>query len=111
MNGLLGGDTDSVVASSPRYDPRILEAIVELDDPTESLAETCRRVGARATELGLPRPSLVHLRTLVKAHRLGEELVAARRAIAKQAAWELSVGRFVHPYELADELIDPLRKG
>jgi hypothetical protein len=58
-----------VVHSAPRYDPRIDTLVVELDDPSESMAEICRRVSAAAEELGLIRPSLVHLRTLVRDER------------------------------------------
>jgi len=59
-----------VTASAPRYDPLILEAARRLDDDRLPIAETCRRVGQVAHRLGLPRPSYVHLRRIVKAERL-----------------------------------------
>ena len=34
------------------------------------MAETCRRVGEAAEQLGLPRPSYVHLRRILRAERL-----------------------------------------
>jgi len=58
-----------VTASAPRYDPRILASIRRLDDTSESIAQTCRKVGEAAEALGLPRPSYVHLRRIVKAER------------------------------------------
>ena len=58
-----------MVASARRYEPFVLELVQELDDPTTSMAETCRRVADRVQELGYTRPSLVHLRTFVRAER------------------------------------------
>ena len=55
--------------SAPRYDARIVDAVRRLDDERVSMAETCRRVGDVAVALGLPRPSTVHLRRLVRAER------------------------------------------
>lgn len=58
-----------VTSVSPRIDPRLLEAAIELDDPREPIAETCRRVGRRAQELGLTRPGYDSIRLLVREHR------------------------------------------
>jgi hypothetical protein len=58
-----------VTPSAPRYDARIVDAVRRLDDERVSMAETCRRVGDVAVTLGLPRPSIVHLRRLVRAER------------------------------------------
>jgi len=65
-----------VTASAPRYDPRILASIRRLDDTSESIAQTCRKVGEAAEALGLPRPSYVHLRRIVKAERQRAEETA-----------------------------------
>ena len=61
--------SSEVTLSAPRYDPRIVDAVRRLDDERVSMAETCRRVGDAAVALGLPRPSTVHLRRLVRAER------------------------------------------
>ena len=59
------------LAFAPRIGPRLLAAIVRLDDPRRPIAETCRRVGAEANRLGLPRPSYQRVRELVhQARRL-----------------------------------------
>jgi hypothetical protein len=60
---------NGVTLSAPRYDARIVDAVRRLDDERVSMAETCRRVGDVAVALGLPRPSTVHLRRLVRAER------------------------------------------
>jgi hypothetical protein len=65
-----------MAASAPRYDPRLLAAIRRLDDKSEPIAQTCRRVGDAADSLGLPRPSYVHVRRIVKAERLRAEETA-----------------------------------
>jgi hypothetical protein len=54
-----------VPAFAPRISPRLLEAIVRLDDRSVPIAETCRRVGREAERLGLPRPSYQRVRVLV----------------------------------------------
>ena len=48
--------------------PRLKAAVERLDDGKMPLAELCRRVGAEAERLGLPRPSYERVRTL--AHEL-----------------------------------------
>jgi hypothetical protein len=74
-------------AAAPRYDPRLLAAVRRLDDENAPIAETCRRVGDAAAALGLPRPSYVHLRRIVKADR---ELRRSRRDIAGQIVSDLA---------------------
>ena len=51
------------------------------------MAETCRRVGEAMADLGLTRPSYVHLRRLVKAQRDERRELAriARDAVADVA--------------------------
>jgi hypothetical protein len=58
-----------VPAAAPRYDRRLVEAARALDDRQDSMAETCRKVGAEADRLGLTRPSYVHLRRFIRAER------------------------------------------
>jgi putative intracellular protease/amidase len=95
-------------AFAPRYDPRIVNAIRAFDDRTVPIAEVCRRVGRAAEALGLPRPSYVHVRRLVHAHRAAEDAERARkaalRAIAEDAATRVLLGRYVDVYALARQI-------
>jgi hypothetical protein len=50
---------------APRISFRLLAAIERLDDRSVSIAEVCRRVGAEAERLGVPRPSYQRIRVLV----------------------------------------------
>ena len=54
---------------APRISPRIVEAIVRLDDRSVPIAEVCRRVGAEAERMGLTRPSYQRVRVLVHESR------------------------------------------
>jgi len=76
-------------ASAPRYDKRVLAAIRRLDDERQPVAETCRRVGDAAQALGMPRPSYVHLRRLVRAQR---EIRRARREIVSDLVSDAARG-------------------
>jgi hypothetical protein len=58
-----------VTATSPRLDRRLREAAVALDDSRLPVAETWRRVGREADELGLPRPGYDTIRLIVRDHR------------------------------------------
>jgi hypothetical protein len=60
-----------VPPSAPRIDSRLIAAIAHLDDRHEPIAETNRRIGALAGDLGLARPSYQQVRLLVKDHRCG----------------------------------------
>jgi hypothetical protein len=79
-----------------------------LDDRSESMAETSRRVGAAAAVLGLPKPSYVHLRRFIVAHR-GEEDAERRRReeirrILADVYVDLNRGRVVNAYDVADRI-------
>jgi hypothetical protein len=54
---------------APRISPKLLEAIVRYDERTVPIAETCRRVGRKAEQIGLPRPSYERVRELVHESR------------------------------------------
>jgi hypothetical protein len=90
-----------VVASAPRFDRRILDLMRALDDRNESMAEICRRVGQGAEQLGLTRPSYVHLRRIIKAERARQD---ALREIANDVARDLMRGFLVDAYEVADRV-------
>jgi hypothetical protein len=58
-----------VLAFAPRISPRLIAALVRLDDATVPIAEVNRRLGAEAARLGLPRPSYQRVRELLHASR------------------------------------------
>jgi hypothetical protein len=97
-----------MVEIAPRYDRRILEAVRALDDREESMAEISRRVGAAAAELGLPKPSYVHLRRYIVAHREEEDAERARRdeirRILYDAYYDFMRSRVVNAYDVADRI-------
>jgi len=62
-------DIRRVPTIAPRISPRLLEAIVRLDDRTVPIAETSRRVGQEAEQLGLTRPSYERVRELIHESR------------------------------------------
>jgi hypothetical protein len=97
-----------VVEIAPRYDGRILQAVRALDDRAESMAEISRRVGVAAAELRLPKPSYVHLRRYIVAHREEEDAERARREeirkILLDAHYDFMQSRVVDAYDVADRI-------
>jgi len=61
-----------VVVIAPRIDSRLVAALVRIDDPKRPIAETNRRLGRVARELGLPKPSYEQVRVIVHAIRRGK---------------------------------------
>jgi hypothetical protein len=51
--------------SAPRIDTRLVAAVERLDDKHVPIAETNRRVGHVAAQLGLPKPSYEQVRVIV----------------------------------------------
>ena len=89
--------------SAPRYDKRLLRAIRRLDDESLPMAEVCRRVGERAERLGVPRPSYVHVRRIIRDER---ERKAELREIRNEALGRLATGRVPDPVRTLGELAD-----
>jgi hypothetical protein len=93
---------------APRYDRRLVAALVDLDDRSVPIAEICRRLGDVAATIAVPRPSYVHVRRLVRAKRDYEDAERERRealrAIAGDVAANLMLGRFVDPYDVAERV-------
>jgi hypothetical protein len=58
-----------VLAFAPRVDTRLVAAAERLDNPGTPIAETNRRVGLVAAELGLVRPSYEEVRRIITASR------------------------------------------
>jgi hypothetical protein len=67
-------------AISPN-DPRLAALVAALDEEDLPAAETCRRVGAAAEELGLIRPSYGHVRRVVRIERRRGELRREARQV------------------------------
>jgi hypothetical protein len=97
-----------LTSAAPRYDAQLVRAIARVDDPSVPIAETVRRLGVVADELGVPRPSYVHMRLYVAEHREREEAAWARRQaireILVEAYWDATMGKLVDAYEIADRL-------
>jgi len=58
-----------VLSFAPRIDSRLVAAAERLDDLATPIAETNRRVGLVAAELGLLRPSYEQVRSIVTGAR------------------------------------------
>jgi hypothetical protein len=80
-----------MVATSPRVDPRLVAAAFVVDDSNQPYAETCRRVGEIAQELGIPRPSYDTIRTLLRVERERKDEI---RRLLQPIAGDVLVGRF-----------------
>jgi hypothetical protein len=74
---------------APRIDRRLIRSLGRLDDPSRPIAETYRRAGALAEELGLVRPSYKQIRLLVHEERRRKEAGARQRELL----WNVYVGR------------------
>jgi hypothetical protein len=65
--------------SAPRLDPRLVKAIVRLDDPSVPIAESYRRSREHAADLEVPRPSYECFRQLVHEARRARRRRRANR--------------------------------
>jgi hypothetical protein len=61
-----------VTASAPRIDSRLVAALVRVDDRRVPIAETNRRLGLLAEEIGLSRPSYEQVRVILHSLRKGK---------------------------------------
>jgi hypothetical protein len=107
------GDADDVVPIAPRYDPLICQLALALDDPSESMAETCRRVAAVAEASGLFRPSYPHLRRFLVERRREEEAERARRQKLRRIASDVYLdavrGYRINAYDVANRVREARR--
>jgi hypothetical protein len=99
-----------MVELAPRYDPRILDAVRALDDRGEPMAEIARRVGRVAAELGLPKPSYVHLRRYIIEFRDEQDAERARRreivSILLDTYEDAMTSRRIDPWLVAERIRD-----
>ena len=86
---------------APRISQQLLDAVARLDDRKQPIAETCRRVGAEAERLGLPRPSYQRVRVLV--HEL--------RALRQQPSTASVLADIAFRVRPPDALLDHLAGG
>ena len=72
------------------------------------MAEISRRVGVAAAQLGLPKPSYVHLRRYIVAHREEEDTERARRDEIRQILYDAHSdfmrSRIVDAYDIAERI-------
>lgn len=54
-----------MVVIAPRIDCRLVAVLGRIDDPKRPIAETNRRLGRMAAELGFPKPSYEQVRVIV----------------------------------------------
>jgi predicted nucleic acid-binding protein len=78
-----------------RLDPRLQALVVAHDHDEQPAAETWRRVGESAQELGLPRPSYHTIRELVRHERLRRRARTATRKAALGVVGALATSRAV----------------
>ena len=93
-------------------DPRISALVAALDQDGMPAAETCRRVGAVAEEIGLIRPSYQHVRRVVRVERRRRELRAEARKVLTGAVSTSAAGlapsvvlERLRELQLAEELV------
>ena len=61
-----------MVQSAPRIDLRLVAALARIDNQEHPIAETNRRLGVVAAELGLAKPSYEQVRVTVHGLRRGK---------------------------------------
>lgn len=79
----------------PRDDPRLHALVVAFDHDDAPAAETWRRVGEAAVELGLPRPSYHTIRELVCTERLRRRARTTARTAALEVLLAADTSRVV----------------
>jgi hypothetical protein len=97
-----------MVLCAPRVDLMLHAAIVVLDDGRIPLAELNRRVGHRAAELGLPRPSYSHVRRLALAERARTAETRRRRRARLEAAVDTASAGYASVWRALPALVELL---
>ena len=89
-------------SAAPRLDPRLLAALDALSGERVPIAEIARRIGAKADQLGVTRPSYQRVR----------ELVHVRRRATGPAAADIVLDVAVRARPIADlgQVIVPARE-
>jgi hypothetical protein len=76
-----------VYAAGPRVERDFLDRVTKLDDPSEPIAETYRRIRSLANEQGIPRPSYERVRTHLRATRRREDERKQARTLVLELAY------------------------
>ena len=84
MSGHAGYD---VYAPCPRVEKEFLNRALELDDPSQPMAETNRRLRQLAAEMGIARPSYETVRRHLKEHRTRSDERARARTLVLELAY------------------------
>jgi hypothetical protein len=90
-----------VPPAAPRIDSRLVAALVRIDDPRCPIAETNRRLGSVAGELGLVKPSYEQVRVILHAVRKGKRQPGIGTLLLDFAL------RTRSPEQVLDALTDP----
>jgi len=74
-------------AAGPRVEMAFLERVAKLDDRSEPMAETYRRIRSLAREQSIPRPSYERIRCHLRSTRLGHDERKRVRTLALELAY------------------------
>lgn len=74
-------------AAGPRVEKELLDGAAKLDDRSEPMAETYRRLRALAAQMGVPRPSYERMRVHLRAERKRTQERTAVRELVFQLAY------------------------
>jgi hypothetical protein len=94
------GILESVYAAGPRVEQGFLERVAKLDDSSEPMAETYRRIRSLANEQGIPRPSYERIRRQLNTTRLRPD----ERKRARTLVFELAYNTRQADHVVADLL-------
>lgn len=100
-----------MILTSPRLHPALVAAVVVLDDGKIPVAELTRRVGHRARELSLPRPSYSQVRRLALAERARSADARRRRREHLEALIENASAGYATAWAALPDLIELLDRG
>jgi uncharacterized protein (DUF2384 family) len=89
-----------VYTAGPRVQQSFLERVAKLDDRSEPMAETYRRIRSLSREQGIPRPSYERIRRHLRTTRLSVE----ERKRARTLVFELAYNTRQADHVLADLL-------
>src|SRR4051812_9489055 len=82
-----------MLSFAPRIVPALVFYLARIDDGTQPIAELNRRIGRRATVIGVTRPSYERVRTIAHALRRLRRTAAWRAELSVQTRVAVRVGR------------------
>jgi hypothetical protein len=84
-------------AGGPRVEKAFLERVAKLDDHSEPMAVTYRRIRSSAREQGIPRPSYERIRCHLRSTRLRSDERKRVRILALELAYNTRRAEYVVP--------------